>query len=327
MKKHLTLLLLLTIHLISAQDLNTLVLKNKLSILNDRAFFLFPDSAKNMARQVDIMSADHNTNLETRIVYNRGDKRLVLFVQEMFLLGKRDDFKDTAAQKAGGVEYTKKIIVDRDSIVGLLSSPITFDTSRDAIFIGSLTVVTPDRAIFRMDAYINPEAFAEKKEYMALTDKIFKTITKGTRSNPRKARVEKIKIFGSKKEFEFSLPDNYCITVDQKYDFQVIKLHKYSEYSGTDWLGLTIYLGSHPSFFYPEYGFDKYKELQKSDFIGSNVDWFFFENEKEKLYLKEQKIETDKIEKNIVVHVAMSANSKVAIDELTEIVKKIKLKK
>ncbi|HXB39933.1 MAG TPA: hypothetical protein VNZ49_05275 [Bacteroidia bacterium] len=326
-EKYFTLLLLFAFNLITGQDLKTLNLTNKLSILNDRAFFLFPDSAKNMARPVDIMSADHNANLETRIVYNRDKKRLVFFAREIFLLGEKKDFEDTKNQKLGGIEFKKKILVDSDSLVCLLSTPFSFDSVKNAVLISSMMVITQDRSIFRIDAYINPEAYSEKDEYINLAEKIFKTISKGTRYNPRKARTEKIDLFCSKKKFEFALPENYYITIDQKYDFQVLKVHKYLNYTDSCWMGLTIYFGNHPSFFYPQYGFEKYIELQKSEFLDEKVEWYFFANETEKLYLKEQKIPSDKIEKGIIVHIAISANNKEAIEELTGIVGKIKLKK
>ncbi len=57
------------------------------------------------------------------------------------------------------------------------------------------------------------------------------------------------------------------------------------------------------------------------------MEWYYFSNEAEKLYLKEQKIAADKIEKRLVVHIAMLGNDKAAIEELTEIVKRVKLTK
>src|ERR1044072_5052279 len=93
--KSLTVIGLITISVLilktaSGQHLDTIKINNKQSILNDRAFFTFPTYATNEQRNVDIMSADPNTNEETRIVHDIGKMRLVFFAQELFSFADED---------------------------------------------------------------------------------------------------------------------------------------------------------------------------------------------------------------------------------------------
>jgi len=309
-----------------AQDLKTIKLDNTLSILNDRAFFNFPDSAKNIARPVDIMSTDHNINKETRIVYDNGSKRLVFFAQELYTFG-GDDLFELVSKEEDENTYLRKVLTKETNLLSILTTPTAFDSLNPGIFINSLMVKTQDNTLFRIDAYINPNAYSQKDDYIALTERVFSTMTIGKRTNPLKARKEKVSIFGTEKSFELNIPENYSITVDQKYDFQVIKFQKYVNFGDTNWIRLTIYTGHHPSFFNQDYGFDTYQEIQKSAFLGKEVDWFYYENKAESIYLKEQKIPSDAIEKGLIVHVAMISNSPQSLADLTKIIEQIQLNK
>src|SRR6185436_16735692 len=74
-------------------QLDTVKFNNPLPILNGKAVFTFPAGAQNVKRDVDIMSADHNANEETRIIYDLGNKRLVFFAEELFALGEDQLFE------------------------------------------------------------------------------------------------------------------------------------------------------------------------------------------------------------------------------------------
>lgn len=97
--------------------------------------------------------------------------------------------------------------------------------------------------------------------------------------------------------------------------------------SDTNWVSLTIYTGNHPSYFYGEYGFDESSSKKVAGkFLDKNVDWLSFYNADKQTYLKEQKIPSDKIDKGLIVHIAMLSNRDISIDELTKIVESIQLK-
>lgn len=307
------------------QSLNEIRLDNNQSILNNKASFNFPTAAKNEARATDIMSTDHNINQETRIVLDIDKMRLVFFAQELYLLGNNNLFAEISKDKSP-LNFQRKILTDKNKILSILSTPTVFNSTKNAILVNSLLVKMQDNSIFRINAYINPDAYKMKNEFIKLTENVFQTFTKGRRDNNFSARTESINIFGTKKNFKLNLPENYCITIDQKYDFQVLKFHKYLNYSDTNWVSLTIYTGDHPSYFYREYGFDESSSKQVSGkFLEKNIEWLSFYNSEKQIFLKEQKIPSDIIDEGIIVHIAMLSNRNISIDELTKIVEAIKL--
>jgi hypothetical protein len=308
-----------------AQDTEQLKLDNKLSILNDRAFFTFPTEAKNSARGTDIMSADPNQNQETRIVLDIGKMRLVFFAQELYSLGDKDLFSQVSSTSR---DLTHKVLLDKDQLLSILSTPLTFDSTQEAILVNRLLVKTPDNTVFSIGAYINPAGLKMKHEFIGLTERVFRTLSNGTRVNTREAHSESLNIFGTKKNFTFYLPENYCVTVDQKYDFQVFKFHKYQSYTDTNWVSLIIYVGGHPSFFYREYGFDKTEASEvNGKFLNENIKWMSFKNTSKGLVLMEQQIPSGNIDKGLIVHIAMTGSNSSLVNELIPIVEGIKLKK
>ncbi len=85
--------------------------------------------------------------------------------------------------------------------------------------------------------------------------------------------------------------------------------------------------GNHSSYFYGEYGFEEnYAKKVTVKFLDINVDSLSFYNTDKKIYLKEHKIASNKIDKGLIVHIAIPSNRNISIDELTKIVESIQLK-
>jgi hypothetical protein len=308
----------------TGQNVSNLKLDNKLSILNDKVFFLFPTEAKNVARQGDIMSADPNANIETRIIHDIDKQRLVFFARELFVTSNKkllekisNDNKETA---------TCKLLTDRDSLLSVLATPKQYDSTQNAILVNNLYVRTQDNTVLVIGAYINPEAFKNKNEYQVLSEKVFSTIQKGSRTVNYKARTETLPILEGKKKFSIPLPEGFIVTKDKKYDFEVLNFKKVEDISDTSWVSLTIYIGHHPSYFYNEYNFDESNsEKIKGSFLGKPVEWLSFKNTEQQFYLKEQKIQSPTIEEELIIHIAMLGNNQKGIDELTKLIEKVKL--
>ena len=306
------------------QNPSELKITHKLSILNSRAFFQFPDSAKNIARSVGIMSADPNANKETRIMFDIGKQRLVFFARELYETCNGDLL--AAINKDNSGDETIKILTNKDSLLSVLITPKQPDTSGEAILINNLFVRMPDNSLFVIGAYINLDAYKNKNDFQVLTEKVFSTLTKGPRNLNLRARTETIPIFGTKKNFTVPLPQGFVVTRDAKYDFQVLNFKKVKDISDTNWLSLTIYTGNHPSYFYPEYDFDESRaEKAGGNFLNKNVEWLRFTDPGKPLHLKEQQIPSDQIENGLIIHIAMLGNSQAAIDELSRLIEKIKV--
>lgn len=316
--------LLFSTTIILGQKISELKIDNKQSILNGKVFFQFPTNAKNVARQTDIMSADPNTNKETRIVLDIDKQRLVFFARELYVTSDKNLL--TTIAKDNSENAKTKLLTENDSLLSVLVTPKQFDSTQNAILINRLYVRTQDNSVFVIEAYINPEGFKNKDEFQKLSEKVFSTLTTGNRKLNFKARTDVLPIFGGKKKFAIALPDGYIITKDKKYDFEVLKFQKVKDISDTSWLSLTIYTGYHPSYFYEEYDFNENgAEKVHGHFLNNNIEWLYFKSAEKQLYLKEQKIQMPQIEEGLIVHIAMLGNSKTAIDELTKIIGNIKL--
>lgn len=306
------------------QDISNLKLENKQSILNGRAFFNFPINAKSVARKADIMGADPNQNQETRIILDIDKQRLVFFARELFVTCKNDLLETISEQDRGNAK--NRILVDKDVLLSVLSTPDKYDTAQDAILINNLYVKTQDNSVFIIGAYINSEAFKNRKEFQELSERVFATLTKGNRLLDFKSRTESIQIFNGKKRFTIALPAGYIVTKDKSYDFEVLRLQKMKDIADTSWLSLTIYTGNYPSYFYKDYGFEESQGKRiKGYFLGKSLEWLYFIKSDGPLFLKEQEIPSDNIEKGLIVHVAMLGNEPSAIMELTQLIENIKL--
>ena len=166
----------------------------------------------------------------------------------------------------------------------------------------------------------------DKKEFQGLSEKVFASISKGTRRLNFKARTEILPIFDGKKNFSIQLPEGFVVNKDKKYDFEILKFQKIRDITDTNWLSLTIYTGNHPSYFYSEYDFDESKaDKVNGNFLNKNVGWLYFKNTEKQFYLKEQKIPCDDIENGLIVHIAMLGNQTASIDELTKLIAKISI--
>jgi hypothetical protein len=322
------LLLLLSISglVSSAQDIATSKLDNQQSILNGRAFATFPTAAINSARPSDIMSADHNINLETRLLLDIQKMRLVFFAQELYALGDKKSVTQFVTQDNVKTGSKTTVVTDNSSLFTILSTPIVFDSTKEAILVNSLLVRTTDNTVFRIAAYINPDAYNKRDEFIKLTARVFATLTAGARQNSRAAHTESLAIANTKKKFKIALPANYAVTADQKYDFQVFVFHHYRNLGDEQRENLTIYAGSHPSYFFRSFHFERDEaQLLKGTFLGKPINWLHFNNPEKHVYIKEQQIPSDNLAAGLVLHVGMLGSNDSTLDELTKIAAAIEL--
>lgn len=308
---------------------DTTKLDKKISILNDKAFFNFPANAVVTPRVADIMAADPNENKETRIFIDNDTRRLVFFAQELFVLGDDKLLAQLSKQVEPDFDFERRELFNKNSAYGIISTPSLFDSTAGAIIVNSLTIKMPDNTVFRIDAFINPEAFSLKEEYVKLTENIFKTFSVGSRKINLDAKEESYKILGTESKFKFNLPKNYFVTVDEKYDFSVLKLNKFkNSLSDTAYTSVTIYVGRFPTYFHKEYGYNESDATKtKGLFLQTPVEWLYLKDEAQSFFLKEQFIPSDSIYQGLILHVAMLSNKKEIIEELTKIVEDIKFVK
>ena len=176
---------------------DTTRLAKKLSVLNKKVFIDVPANAIVSPRVADIMAADPNENRETRIIADWGKMKLVLFARELYALSGNSLFEDISKEVEPDFDFQRKVLTDNDSLISVISTPSLFDTTASGILVNSLLIKTQDNSVCRIDAYINPEAYLLKDEFIRLTENIFKTISKGSRTVNLSAREETFTIPGS----------------------------------------------------------------------------------------------------------------------------------
>jgi len=300
---------------------------NEISMLNNRFSFVFPDSAKNQARGVDIMSADPNENNETRVIYDIGPKRIVFFAEELFI--KSVDDLETKLKNETTKDYP--LFVQKkdnfDSSICYRITPQQFNDKSQAIFINSIIIKNPDNTLSKISVYINPEAYVDKATFDKIVEQVFSSFKIGNRRIDLSARTETFKILDTKTLYHIKLPENYIVSVDKKYDFEVYKIKQVSNYGDNDFGDLIIYFGFHPSPMYKEIELENFKTKDtEGEYMFQKLTWSNYQYKKRNLYLREQIFIDDDIQKDAQNHIAMIASSEKKIEELALIVKNSLLK-
>ena len=301
--------------------------KNEISILNDRFYFTFPDTAKNIARATNIMSAGRNANRETRVIYDIGEKRIVFFAQELFLKSVSNLENTLKSESGAAYHFVTKTIYNKDSVQCVKITPEKFDEKAAAILINTVIIKNADNTLSRFDTYLNPKAFADRATFDKISEQVLSSFRKGNRRINLNARVDSFFVLGSKNIMQISFPKDYMITVDNAGDFETYNIKKVVAYGDTLDASIIIYFGFHPSLFNGELQLTNFKTPDTDgEFMGQKMQWMNFNDSERKLLLREQVFADDDIGENAKIHIALIANDQKLIDELTLIVKNILLK-
>ena len=301
--------------------------KNEISILNDRFYFTFPDSAKNIARATDIMSAGPNANKETRVIYDIGDKRIVFFAQELFLKSVNDLEKTLKNESSTEYPFAVKTIYNKDSVQCVKITPGKFDEKAAAILASTLIIKNADNTLSRFDTYFNPKAFADRATFDKINEQVLSSFRKGGRRINLNPRIDSFFVLGSKNVMRINFPKDYLITVDDAVDFETYDIKKIVAYGDTLDASITVYFGFHPSLFSTGLELAEFRTADTDgEFMRQKIQWLNFRDDRRKLILREQIFTDDDIQENAKIHIAMFANDQKLIDELTTIVKNILLK-
>ncbi|WBA42381.1 hypothetical protein [Hymenobacter canadensis] len=297
-------------------------LPKQASILDGRAYLRFPASAVSSARPVDIMSAKPDEQLETRVVMDFGEHRVVFFARELFRLADKQFVSQAAAFEAGRFPATTQVIGNTDSLTAVVSTATRHDTAASAILLKRLLVRTIDNTVLVVDAYVNPKGFPRKARYEALADSVFRTVRPGKRLLSRKAHTE------TQDRLVFQLPENYVLSRKQSYDFFVYSIRPMTPLLAESTSGITVYLGNHPSPVYRDEGVPaSTAQPLDGNFLGKKIQWMGFSKPTDQLYWREQIIPAALGKSGPLAHVFVHSASPDGLNELTAIVEAITVKK
>ena len=308
-----------------AQKISEIRTDNRISILDNKAWFRFPSSTKIITKDATTFSALPGNASETKLVSTIDNKQLTFSARELFLTCSGKDFFTTVT-KDDQDEFVSKVLVDRDSIIAVYSTPLQFDTTESSIMINNLLVRMPDGTVFGMAAYVNKDGYDNRKVFQLLAEKTFASIEKGDRRVITTTHNEIYPIKGTTRHFSIEVPYGYAMSHETKDDLAILHIQKIKDIADTSIQELTITTGADPAYTYSEYEFseDNAKKV-KVKFLETNDDWLYFGDDMRSFYLKEQKIPLDKIQKDMIIHISMEATSQSGLEELEKIVQKIRL--
>jgi hypothetical protein len=259
----------------AAGELGKAKLSDKpIEVLGGRLTVRMPQRAKVQARPNDIMSAPESEEHETRVVYDAGQERLVLMVQESFVFAGDDfekDVRDWVAKWKGKyrIEPVQLLIKGLKTVSVIPLNLPDHTRSADATFVEGVFVVSDDRTIQSVDVYLNAVAEQDLEGCKAIAHQILMSLAQG--KNRLKLSAGERQFSANSQDFEISVtvPKNMVVTEQIGPDFLVHRLITLGRL-GANSENIGIYVGNHPSF---------HPGAKKSDgmMFGKQVEWRSFQ--------------------------------------------------
>jgi hypothetical protein len=247
-------------------------------LLDDRLRISMPEGAKIKQRQRDIMSAEESIEEETRVVFEKGQKKLVLMVYETFQTAGGDfetEIKKMERRMTAEGQSAQTVLLIRTDDFRVFQTTVTpIDTNREAIVICSAWVVNKDHTVQVLHAYANPEAAKDLDDVKDLYDRVLKTIRPGNKRLNAQAKTQELDVGSKARQLALDLPDGYIATVQRGPDFLVHEVHQIVPF-GSPSPSLGIYVGGHPSYHHKQYDKSNTEvEEIEGELIGKKVKWF-----------------------------------------------------
>lgn len=306
-------------------------LTNEMSVLNEIIFLTFPSNAENSVRPTGIMAAQNSENTETRIVMDFDDQRFIIFATDLFAYSEDnllDDIETISSFEGFKLyDYKNETFIENDSFSSVISTPTLFNKNLPAILINTLFIRLDNNHVIKVDAYINQKAYKNRVAFTNLSESIFKTIKIGTRKPEYKTRIEKQSISYSKRNLIVNLPNNYAMTSNSSYDFDVYNIQEVKSLTDTSFVRMTIYIGAHPSWAYKEYGFAKTNTAMKGKVFKKKMKYYYYSNEMEDKYLLEYQCKLRSVDRNSIMHIILYSSTYEDIGVLLQIAESINVKK
>jgi len=242
-----------------------------IEVLGGRLTVRMPQGAKIEARPFDIMSAPESEEHETRVVFDTGQERLVLMVNETFAIAE-DDFdkgvRDWVARWKGKYRIEAIQLPSRGlksvSVIPLNNPDHT--RSDDATFVEGVFVESDDRTIQSLDVYVNSAAEQDLEGCKAVAHQILLSVAQGKKRLNLDAGQRRLFAYSKDLEISVTVPKNMVATKQDGPDFLVHRLIALRRL-GANPESIGIYVGNHPDF---------HPGAKKGDgmMFGKKVDWY-----------------------------------------------------
>ena len=245
-----------------------------MALLNKRLTVEMPEGSVNEARGHNIMAAPESNQNETRLVYEEGDKKMVVMAWELF--------------KKAGPDYDKEVIKAMDAWLDsedtaietkkigehiVVGTPETPNADSDAILYATALIRHDDETLQRVAFYFNPEFNKNPEECRKLAEKLVSSLKIGERKMNLKAGERRLAAMNEGSSLAVTVPAGWTFTTQKGPDFLVHQLREVSPF-GESSSSLGFYLGGHPGYHHERMDEGELIEsVRKSPLLGEEREW------------------------------------------------------
>ena len=204
-----------------------------------------------LARSHDLMSAPIPDERETRVFYEAGDDKLVVFVQELFATtapsfeaGARRFAATPGVAGRGAVAVEPVTLPSGLQAFGVAPEKVAWD--HDAVFLYGLLVESAGTATY-VQYFVSPGVKGASAGCTAVARRLARTIAAGTRTLVTAAGTRSLDALGER-PLELTVPDGTVVIARSGDDFVVHEVRRMQPLGGASDGILGIYIGNHASF-------------------------------------------------------------------------------
>jgi len=237
----------------------------EIGLLHDRLTIRGPAEGKREAPQRGIMEADPSAEMESRVVVDVGDERMVIIVTELVALAP-EDLTASVRQQAGAPAKVAPVAA-RDAAVRVVEVvPPESPASGDAIPVLTAFVAQPDRTVQALHFYANKAAARDLEGCRSLAHKMAATLAPGKR---------RLEVAGGERVLgpvAVTLPAGYHLATQRGPDFVVYHLQKLLPLGAAP-SAVGVYVGGHPALHHERTGAENVQS-GPGDLLGQTVTWY-----------------------------------------------------
>jgi len=293
-----------------------------LDMLNNRLSISMPKGSKNEARGHSIMAAPEANESETRLVFEDGEKKLVVMAWDLFqsaAANYKEEAPEALTQWSESESTPFKVSTVGEHItLGIPEEPNEED---DAILYAAAYVRHNDGSIQRVAVYFNPEFHKTPDRCSALAKKIVESIKSGKRSLDLKAGERKLDVLSDGFQMAVSVPDGWTYTTQQGVDFLVHSLQDVSDF-GSPSTSISVYIGGHPGYHHSRIDEDTLiKGTREAPLFGKPREWIEYSTKESEGWKGVEIISSiPGIDDYLKTHIFTGASEGKELDELLKIV-------
>ena len=296
-------------------------------LLNKRIAISMPKGAKAEARGHSIMGAPESNESETRIVFQDGEKKMVVMAWELF--------------KSAGANYTEEVPkalkewseseatpfkISKVSELVTAGIPEKPNADDEAILHAAAFVRHKDDSIQRIAIYFNEEFNKTPARCTELASMVLTSVNSGERSLNLRAGNRQLNLLNSGSHLVINVPDGWTYTTKEGVDFMVHTLEEVSDF-GTTSSSIGIYLGGHPGYHHSRIDEDTLvKRTRQAPLFGKSKDWIEYSTKEEKDWTSIEIISgLPGMDDTTQTHIFTGASDAKRLDELLKIIATTKI--